>query len=106
MVKFPTGLPVCQSSFDHHFPHFGFSYVLSYQTFHLIKAFILTYNLAGDGEVDRDEFIALQKLWDVPEDKAGMGFDKLTNVSVSHASACMATYMHPLANRFSRMRMS
>merc|ERR1712168_1774010 len=33
----------------------------------------------GDGEVDRDEFIALQKLWDVPEDKAGMGFDKLTN---------------------------
>jgi len=33
----------------------------------------------GDGEVDRDEFIALQKLWDVPEDKAGSGFDKLTN---------------------------
>jgi len=33
----------------------------------------------GDGEVDRDEFIALQKLWDIPEDKAGMGFDKLTN---------------------------
>jgi len=33
----------------------------------------------GDGEVDRDEFIALQKLWDVPEDKAGAGFDKLTN---------------------------
>jgi len=33
----------------------------------------------GDGEVDRDEFIALQKLWDVPEDKAGSGFDRLTN---------------------------
>jgi len=33
----------------------------------------------GDGEIDRDEFIALQKLWDIPEDKAGMGFDKLTN---------------------------
>ena len=38
--------------------------------------------LLGDGEVDRDEFIALQKLWDVPEDKAGMGFDKLTNVRI------------------------
>jgi len=33
----------------------------------------------GDGEIDRDEFIALQKLWDIPEDKSAMGFDKLTN---------------------------
>merc|ERR1711962_1375837 len=39
----------------------------------------------GDGEVDRDEFIALQKLWVVPEDKAGMGFDKLTN----NGSTCL-----------------